>query len=239
LAVYADRYQADASRWLFVTGSRETIDALAIAHFKTSRVENWSSKPGFEIAHSNRVFVLDRTGRLATSGVVVKEHEGGEVFEIDEARVSQLGQEILLTARPWVGVLPTLNACLNGLSAVLLSMGFLLIRQRNERAHVACMLGAFGVSAVFLASYLLYHYFHGHTVYSGHGPIRWVYYTILLTHVVLAVAVVPMIFATLYYAFRDRRPQHRAVARWTLPIWLYVSVTGVVVYLMLYVFKPV
>jgi len=130
--------------------------------------------------------------------------------------------------------LPTLNAALNSLSAVFLCAGYLFIRAKNIRAHRACMLSAFGCSIVFLASYLIYHYQVGSVPYKGQGWIRGVYFAILLTHTILAVAVVPLVSITLIRALRERFAAHRRIARWTFPIWLYVSVTGVVIYLMLY-----
>jgi uncharacterized membrane protein YozB (DUF420 family) len=130
--------------------------------------------------------------------------------------------------------LPTLNAALNTLSAVLLCAGYFFIRAKNIRAHRACMLAAFACSTLFLASYLIYHYQVGSVPYKGQGWIRPVYFAILLTHTILATAVVPLALITLARALRERFAAHRRIARWTFPIWLYVSVTGVVVYVMLY-----
>ena len=133
-----------------------------------------------------------------------------------------------------VSSLPALNAALNSLSAVFLLAGFLFIKSRNPRAHRACMLTAFGCSILFLISYLIYHYQVGSVPFQGQGWIRPVYFTILLTHTILATAVVPLALITLTRALRERFDAHRRIARWTFPIWLYVSVTGVVVYWMLY-----
>ena len=130
--------------------------------------------------------------------------------------------------------LPTVDAALNATSAVLLTLGYIFIRRGNVRAHKTCMLSALGTSAVFLACYLTYHYFHGTTRFPGHGAVRPVYFTILISHTVLAAAIVPLVVTTLYRALRGRFALHRRIARWTLPAWLYVSVTGVVVYWMLY-----
>lgn len=130
--------------------------------------------------------------------------------------------------------LPTVNATLNAISAVLLFIGWRLIRRRRIEAHRAVMLTAFGCSILFLVSYLTYHAQVGSVPFQGQGPIRTVYFTILLTHTLLA-ATVPFLAAiTLFRALERRFPKHRAIARWTLPIWMYVSVTGVVVYWMLY-----
>jgi uncharacterized membrane protein YozB (DUF420 family) len=130
--------------------------------------------------------------------------------------------------------LPALNATLNATSAVLLATGYILIRQRRIAAHRFCMLAAFVTSTLFLISYLIYHAHIGSRPFPGQGAIRYVYYTILLTHVVLAIVIVPMALITLSRALKRRFPRHKAIARWTLPLWLYVSVTGVIVYVMLY-----
>jgi putative membrane protein len=133
-----------------------------------------------------------------------------------------------------VSQLPILNAALNSLSAVFLLTGYLFIRANNVRAHRACMLGAFLCSTLFLASYLVYHYNIGSVPFKGQGSIRMVYFSILFTHTILASAVVPLALITLTRGLRGKFAAHRRIARWTLPIWLYVSVTGVAVYVMLY-----
>lgn len=133
-----------------------------------------------------------------------------------------------------VSQLPSLNAALNSLSAILLIAGYLFIKSRNIKAHKTCMLAAFASSILFLISYLVYHYQVGSVPFQGQGGIRLVYFTILLTHTILAITVVPLALVTLFRAFKERFDRHRRIARWTFPIWLYVSVTGVVVYWMLY-----
>jgi uncharacterized membrane protein YozB (DUF420 family) len=130
--------------------------------------------------------------------------------------------------------LPTVNAALNSLSGAFLALGFIFIKSQNIKAHKACMLSAFASSSLFLISYLVYHYQVGSVPFKGQGPIRILYFTILLTHTILAVVVVPMALITLFRALKENFPAHRRVARWTFPIWLYVSVTGVLVYVMLY-----
>ena len=134
----------------------------------------------------------------------------------------------------WVRYLPTVNASLNGLGAVFLVVGYLMIRNRRIAAHRACMLTAFGCSMMFLTSYLIYHYYTGSTPFPGTGFIRPLYFFILITHIALAVTVPPLAIMTLWRAWNERFEAHARLARWTLPIWLYVSVTGVVVYVMLY-----
>jgi uncharacterized membrane protein YozB (DUF420 family) len=135
-----------------------------------------------------------------------------------------------------VSDLPAVNAALNATSAVLLSIGWWLIRHRRIAQHRRVMIAAFCTSVVFLASYLVYHAQVGSVRFTKQGPIRIVYFTILLTHTVLAAAIVPMVLMSLSRGLKRQDARHRAIARWTMPLWLYVSVTGVVVYLMLYRF---
>jgi uncharacterized membrane protein YozB (DUF420 family) len=134
--------------------------------------------------------------------------------------------------------LPALNAALNALSAVLLVVGYLCIRRRRVVAHRTCMVAAFVTSVAFLASYLTLRYYAGMTRFTADGWIRPVYFAILGTHTVLAAAVVPLALVTLSRALRQRFDRHAKIARWTLPIWLYVSVTGVIVYWLLYHLYP-
>ena len=133
-----------------------------------------------------------------------------------------------------VAFLPAVNAALNGASALLLTAGYLFIRHKKIKAHRACMLGAFGLSALFLISYLTYHFQAGATPFPGQGWSRPVYYSILVSHVFLAATMVPLVLSTLHRALKRRYVVHRRLARRTLPLWLYVSVTGVLIYLMLY-----
>ena len=130
--------------------------------------------------------------------------------------------------------LPHLNAALNSIATILLTAGYILIRKRRIPQHKLCMLLALAASALFLISYVVYHVNVGSKPFIGNGSIRIFYFTILISHVALAILVLPLALVTLSNALRDRFSQHVAIARWTLPIWLYVSVTGVIVYLMLY-----
>jgi uncharacterized membrane protein YozB (DUF420 family) len=130
--------------------------------------------------------------------------------------------------------LPALNAVLNGIAAILLTAGFIFIRRREIARHRACMLAAFVTSALFLTSYVIYHLHVGSVPFRGKGPIRAVYFAILGTHVVLAATILPLALVTLSRALSRRFDRHRRIARVTLPIWLYVSVTGVVIYWMVY-----
>ncbi len=131
-----------------------------------------------------------------------------------------------------------LNASLNGISAILLTVGFFFIVNGKIRQHKACMLSAFGVSTAFLISYVIYHIRVGNVRFLGEGWIRPVYFTLLISHIFLAIVILPMAIITLSRALRERFDAHRRIARWTLPLWLYVSVTGVIVYVMLYHLYP-
>jgi uncharacterized membrane protein YozB (DUF420 family) len=131
-------------------------------------------------------------------------------------------------------IFPVINATLNGCSAVLLVIGRVLIARKKIAAHRAVMLTAFGSSSLFLVSYLYYHAHVGSVHFRGAGWSRPLYYSILTSHTILAAVIVPMVLVTLTRALRQRFDRHRAIARWTFPLWLYVSVTGVVIYVMLY-----
>ncbi len=136
--------------------------------------------------------------------------------------------------RPGVAALPLVNATLNAASAALLTAGYVFIRGRRVGAHRACMVSALIVSTLFLVSYVVYHALAGSRPFGGQGWIRMVYFPMLLSHIVLAAAIVPLALTTVYRALRADVAGHRRIARWTLPLWLYVSVTGVLVYVMLY-----
>ena len=130
--------------------------------------------------------------------------------------------------------LPTLNAFLNATSALLLIIGRKYIKAGDRQTHKKFMISAFTVSIIFLISYLVYHYFHGTTTFKGEGIARYVYFTILISHTILAASVPVLAIITLNRGLKNRIDKHRVIAKWTYPIWLYVSVTGVIVYLMLY-----
>ena len=129
---------------------------------------------------------------------------------------------------------PGIDAALNATSALLLTIGYVFIRRKKVRAHKACMLSAVVTSTLFLVCYIWYHARHGVTRFAGHGVVRGFYLTLLASHTVLAVVIVPLVLITVYRAWRGMFDRHRRIARWTLPVWIYVSVTGVVVYWMLY-----
>ncbi|MGE0266874.1 MAG: DUF420 domain-containing protein [Candidatus Omnitrophota bacterium] len=135
-----------------------------------------------------------------------------------------------------ITILPMINACLNFSAGVLLVLGYKAIKRGDQMAHRKLMISALVVSTVFLISYLTYHYLHGSTKYTKEGIIRFVYFTILITHTPLAALVVPFCIAAVYFALKGDYRKHIRITKWLYPVWMYVSVTGVVIYLMLYVF---
>lgn len=139
-----------------------------------------------------------------------------------------------------INSLPAVNATLNAISTVFLCVGWVLIKSGRRKGHIACMISALVTSTLFLTSYLLYHFYKAGVVtkFTVQGWPRTVYFAILIPHVMLAFATVPLVALTVWPAFRERFESHKRIARWTLPIWLYVSVTGVLVYLMLYQWFP-
>ena len=138
----------------------------------------------------------------------------------------------------YYSVLPHLNATLNASSFILLSSGYYFIRRKRVQAHRNCQLAALTSSVLFLISYIVYHAHHGTTRFAGQGIARPIYFTILTSHTILAAVIVPLVIITVRRAKRGDFPRHKAIARWTLPMWLYVSITGVLVYLMLYHLYP-
>ncbi len=134
---------------------------------------------------------------------------------------------------PWTASLPALNAALNGTSAVLLASGFLAIRRRRRGLHMKLMLAALFVASIFLASYVVYHHYHGDTPFEGQGLVRPFYFTVLVTHILGSMVALPMVLTSLFFALTRRFERHRRLARLTFPLWLYVSVTGVLVFFLL------
>lgn len=128
---------------------------------------------------------------------------------------------------------PPLHAILNSLTAIALVIGYINVKRGNVRVHRAAMLTAFGLSAIFLVSYVTYHFLGERTIYGGEGALKYIYYFVLLTHIVLAVVIVPLVLLSVYFGITDQLARHRRISRWTFPIWLYVAVTGVLVYLLI------
>ena len=186
-----------------------------------------------KVVHSERFVLLDRYARIRGVFPVLDP----ETFLRDPnapPRIEAEARKVLGEPAIPVLKLPAVNAGLNGGAGVLLILGLLLIKAKKQGAHKAAMLAALAASALFLVSYLTVHHFIGSTPYQGQGAIRKVYFAILITHTILAALVVPLALVTVYRAFRGDFDRHRALAKWTFPIWLYVSVTGVVIYFMLY-----
>ncbi|WP_439879934.1 DUF420 domain-containing protein [Pontibacter sp. MBLB2868] len=132
-----------------------------------------------------------------------------------------------------VSYLPALHAILNSLTAIALLVGYYNIRKGNIKGHRASMLTAFGLSSIFLVSYVTYHFLGDRTVFGGDGALKYIYYFILLTHIVLAIAIVPLVLLSVYFGITNQLVRHRRISKWTFPIWLYVAVTGVLVYLLI------
>lgn len=224
LMKYAGAYGAQPERWHFLTGPKREIFDVCTKDFLTS-VQEVPDQPDARVIHSLWFFLVDRDG-------AVRGHYNGT----EEEALKKLRNDaarLRVTGHPF-GRLATANAVLNAMSALLLAAGWFLIRARRTAAHKACMLAAVATSTLFLASYLTYHFNVGSVKFPGEGAVRSVYLAILLSHTTLAVVIVPLVIVTLRRAFRGQFERHRRIARWTLPLWLYVSVTGVIVYTMVY-----
>ncbi len=233
LTRYANGLGATRDGWWFLTGPEAAIHALIYDRFKNpvSRIPEAERRPGLEnVTHSDRLVLVDR------GNTVIGFFDSTETAAVRDllARAKRLGGKAA-PAPAWARRLPAVNAALNGTCAVLLLLGWTLILTRRARGHAACMISAVVTSAVFLGCYLTYHFQVGSVPFLGKGPIRFVYFTILLSHTVLATfGVVPLVALTLTRALRKQFHRHASIARVTFPIWLYVSITGVVIYWMLY-----
>jgi protein SCO1 len=226
---YAQDLGADPDQWQFLTGPKAGVHEIVQKVFFQSAQISGSEEPGKEIDHAFNLVLVDAQGEMR--GYIDGSKPGNVAALVSRTR-ELVGPKF---------VLPAINAGLNGLCAVLLVAGYVAIRNRRETFHKLCMMSALVVSMIFLASYLYYHFvvLDGQpTRFQGEGWVRPVYFAILLTHTVLAALVAPLALYVAYQGLRDRRPRHVKVARWTLPIWLYVSITGVVVYWMLYHLYP-
>lgn len=239
LREYADRLDADPARWWFLTGPEGEVDRLCLDSFSLalSRIPRTPENVGFHVAHSTKFMVVDEAGRIRG----YYEGEDGSGLDLAAARARALERARLGTTRPDTP-LPAVNASLNATAAVLLALGYAAIRRGRREAHKRLMVSATVVSAAFLACYLYYHFVVtaevGPTRFQGTGWTRGAYLALLLSHTLLAVVNLPMVLRTLWLAHRERWDAHRRLARWTFPIWMYVSVTGVLVYLALYQWSP-
>jgi protein SCO1/2/putative membrane protein len=249
LADYARRFGALPDRWWFLTGDREAIYKMIAERFHLTALTNPAPDPEGRdeaIIHSDRLALVDH----------------GKIVGLFDSQESSALENLIAQARRrasprWIRALPAVNASLNGLCTVLLLTGWVLIRRPGPdrstriapavfsaadalrhpatRGHVIAMALAVVAATLFLTSYLTYHFHAGSVAFRGQGPVRWLYFTILLSHTVLATfGVAPLVFLTLARALRGDFARHARIARITFPIWLYVSITGVVIYLMLY-----
>jgi len=243
LQAYATGHGADASRWLFLTGKQEDVYQLIRESFLlgVARNEGKDLFPGNEVSHSTRLVLVDRHGKIR--GLYDGRKEDETHVPVDD--VPRLMGDIARLRGGYYPLdqiaQPRTNAVLNAASVLLLIAGFVFIRVQCVRLHKTCMLIALAISGVFLASYVYFHFIirNGEpTRFSGPEGVRIAYLGILLTHTVLAAATAPLALFTAYLGLTARIPRHKKLARWTLPIWLYVSITGVVVYWMLYHLYP-
>jgi protein SCO1 len=226
LARYANGVGADRDRWWFLTGKQEEIVDLILNRFHLPIEKN----PGVDadskaeaVRHSPRLVLVDR---------------GNTVVGYFDSDDPEAVRELVAKARrkaSWARKLPVVNASLNGSCAVLLLLGWSMILMKRVRGHAVCMIAAVAVSAVFLGCYLVYHFQVGSVSFRGTGWLKVTYLSILLSHTILATfGVVPLVSLTLIRAIRSDFQRHASIARLTFPIWLYVSITGVVIYWMLY-----
>ena len=246
LRQYAASYAAGPN-WFFLTGDKAEIYGICKQGFLLSVVdqrEREGEPLDDSLAAASRPAVVVREDEpiLHSTKFVLVDHRGrirGFYDGMDADRIADLERAVYALERDMrisanIAILPAINATLNGSCTLLLIVAFVAIKLRNIRLHVTLMLAGCVTSALFLTSYLTYHFFAGATRFAADGTIRYVYYAILLTHVVLAVTIVPLVVTTLYRAARRQFDKHRRIARITYPLWLYVSVTGVVIYWMLY-----
>lgn len=225
LAAYARPFQP-GERWWFLTGAQADLYRLSVDGFKLVAMEvpPERQQPGGDgpFLHSSRLVLVDGAARI------VGYYDSAEAAEIEKLVAD--AQRLDRRARLW----PKLNAGLNALSALLLLLGYACIRRGRRPAHRNFMLAALASSAAFLASYVVYHVRVGSVPFLGQGALRGLYLAVLLSHTLLALAIVPLVAVTVARAWREQFDRHRRIARWTLPLWAYVSVTGVVVYWMVY-----
>ncbi|MEM1448001.1 MAG: DUF420 domain-containing protein [Planctomycetota bacterium] len=260
---YVELFDADDERWLFVrSDSEEEMHRFLNEGLKVPvQRDPGAEDPGLAIVHGTRMPVVDAEGTIAgwyeLRDPSLDRPATGEIgLPIDEAEPILAGQYALIAARaralaglewtwplPGPSRIPLVNASLNATAFVLLIAGYLAIRRDRRKAHELLMKSAFVVSAAFLGFYLYYHFVvlpisGGPTKYNGVGAAKVAYLLMLLTHVVLAIVNLPMVLRVLWLAHKEDWERHRRLARWTFPIWVYVSLTGVLVYLVLYPFNP-
>ncbi len=250
---YARRYEADPQRWLFLTGGEKEIYDLMENGFRVPRPsQNRGEKrtPGNEVDHTTRLVVVDATGHVRGyfEGMRDRNADDPEAhYQTNLKKLRRLVGHLAYRSPSYLPQdFPAFNAALNAAAGFLLVFGYAAIRLRRVPLHASCMLSALAVSVLFLTSYLYYHLAikHGRPTSFQDEAIgapdwlRYVYYAVLITHTGLAAVVAPLALVTAYLGLRGRLERHVRLARWTLPLWLYVSVTGVVVYWMLYRLYP-
>ncbi len=217
LKAYAQKFHADTHRWIFLTGSRDDITKVAVNSFKLGDIRE-------PIFHSSYFVLVDRQGKIR-----------GYYDSTDSKNIERIIKDVKQLNFP---LLPTINASLNALAGIFLLLGFLAIKRKDRKWHKIFMLCAFVSSMLFLCAYVYYHATTRIlTHYQGQGINRGIYFFILGTHTPLAVLIVPFIIMAIRYALQGQFDKHTRITRWLYPTWVYVSVTGVLIYLMLYVFK--
>ncbi len=231
LKKFADDQNADSEQWLFLTDPDDAkVHRIVQDCFYQSVVKDEKpTDPNNDVTHSPSLLLIDRDG-------FIMGRVNGEEIRAGETMAREIRRE---ASKKYVR--PMVNALLNSLCTMLLIFGYQAIRLRREALHKNLMMAAIVLSAVFLANYLYFHFAVQGSVatkFRGEGLVRWIYFAILLSHTILAIVVAPLVLFVAYEGWKDHRPRHVAVARWTLPIWLYVTITGVIVYVMLYQFYP-
>ncbi len=228
LKEYAERFNADENRWLFLTGEKKEVYDLLIKGFHIGIQEDLEqTNPQERFIHSQNFLLIDQNG-------FIRKIYHGEDWQDLKQTLTDTKLLLLEKNKPWVLKLPSLNALLNGSCIFFLMNGLYFIKKKMIPFHKACMGTAFMVSMGFLASYLIYHYHAGSIPYQGQGWIRILYFGILISHTILAAFVPVLALLTLYQAWKGHFEKHVKLARWTFPIWLYVSFTGIIVYIMVY-----
>jgi len=250
LTRYADAFDADKDRWLFLTGDQNEIYGLIRDSFKmpVKEIVGEDRIPGFEVLHTMNVLHINAEGvvvgkynsLLDTDMVALRRALIDKPKKPEQAELPLATETVEPFVPGWVISLPGINAGLNSLATVLLMVGFVLIKQGKRDAHKCVMLTAFGASVLFLTCYLVYHGALQHYTgsgsrsFTGTGTVRTVYLSILVSHVILAVPSAGLALVTIYRGLKGQWAQHKKIAKITFPIWLYVSVTGVIIYWMLY-----
>ena len=236
---YAEQFRADPERWRFVRGDKRATFQLIHRSFGMPAAANPKGPPGFEVIHSNNIMHVDAEGKVVGKYNAMEDDDVVALRRVlrqglKKPKKYRSGIRIEKEIPEWVLSLRDVNAGLNSVATVLLLAGYWLIRRKKTIAHRNVMLISFAVSTAFLISYLIYHGFVGHKSFEGTGLIKIVYLFILVSHIVLAVFVPGLAAATIYRGLKGQVERHRKIAKITFPIWLYVSVTGVIIYVMLY-----